>query len=53
MITLNELKADEQEAINKYSEYLSQEPHSKKIIKTILKIKADEIKHLKELRRLK
>jgi hypothetical protein len=53
MITLAELKNDEIEAINKYSNFLSQEPHSKKIIFAIKKIKAQEELHLRLLRKLK
>jgi len=52
MVTLEELKYDEEQAIYKYSQFLKQEPHSKKIIRMILEIKKDEMDHLKKLRSL-
>ena len=49
MITLKELKQDEKEAIRKYQDYLDQQPHSKKIILVISKIRDQEKNHLKLL----
>lgn len=51
-ITKSELEADEEEAINKYDEYLKQEPHSKKEIFMIKKIRDQEKQHLAELKKL-
>ena len=52
MIGLAELIRDEIEAIRKYQSYLDQEPHSKKIVKLIVKIRNQEKMHLKLLSKL-
>jgi hypothetical protein len=50
MITIQELRADEKEAIKKYTEFLRQEPHSLRIISLINQIKRDKERHLRMLK---